>query len=197
MPNWCNNNIEIESDKEFTKFLKSVVDEDSNVENFFLKTLHIDNDGDDDWYNANLRQIGCKWDVISHVNFEENGKIFISFDSPWSPPIAGIESLAKEYKLSLNFYYEECGCEYIGRGSIDKLGYDSEETWEGRKYLKGHYIINGIGHIYDILDVVEPDDLYDFVKKYTDDLSLDDFTKLQHAIHNEQDSIAIELLKLN
>ena len=101
MPNWCNNNIEIESDKEFTKLLKSVVDEDSNVENFFLKTLHIDNSGDDDWYNANIRQIGCKWDVISNVFFEENDKILLSFDSPWSPPIAGIKALAIEYKLSL------------------------------------------------------------------------------------------------
>ena len=194
MPNWCNNTVEIQSNEKFTKLLQSLVDDESSIEDFFKQTLQIDNSSDDDWYGANCRDIGCKWDIQTDVSFETSNIVFLSFDSAWSPPIAGIRQLAARHNLSLDFYYEESGELYIGRGTIDKNGYFSEEIWFGNNYLKGQYIINGIEHIYHHVDSY--DNIDDFIKIWATDISDKDFKILKHALINEINNIVIKLLKL-
>ena len=194
MPNWCNNTVEIQSNEKFTKLLKSLVDSESNIDDFFKETIYIDNSGDDDWYSHNCRDIGCKWDVQTSVSFVSDNMIVLSFDSAWSPPIAGIKQLALEHNISLDFYYEESGELYIGRGSIDKCGYFSDEEWFGDDYLKGQYVINGIEHIYEHVDCY--DNIDGFINIWANDLSQAERKILNYALTNELDNIVIGLLNL-
>jgi hypothetical protein len=194
MPNWCNNTVEIQGDEIFTKLIKGLVDDESTIDDFFKQTLQIDNSGDDDWYHANNRDIGCKWDVQAHVSFESNSIIVIFFDSAWAPPMEGIKHLASKYNISLEFYYEESGELYIGRGSIDKDGRYFDEEWFGDDYLKGQYVTNGIEHIYE--DVDSHDNVADFIEIWAEDLSIEDAKLLKNALNNQLDITVIELLQL-
>lgn len=194
MPNWCNNTVEIQSNEKFTKLLKSLVDSESNIDDFFKETIYIDNSGDDDWYDANCRDIGCKWDVQTYVSFVSDNIIVLSFDSPWTPPITGIKYLALEHNLSLEFNYLESGDEYVGKGSIDQDGYFSYQVWSDNNYLKGLYALDGIDSIYEHVDCY--DNIDGFINIWANDLSDKDSEILKHALRDEISHIVIELLKL-
>lgn len=61
------------------------------------------------WYNWNVRNWGCKWDVSDvDTNFDGLEGLFYSFSTPWAPPLPAMKKLAAQYPtLRLEFEYEE------------------------------------------------------------------------------------------
>ena len=195
MPNWCRNTVIIQSNKSFSNVLKGLVDEGSVIDPFFKKTLNIDNSDSSKWYNANCRDIGCKWDVDAYVSFQEDDCIFLTFDSPWSPPIAGLKELAEAYKLDLEFDYDEPNMMFIGKGSISHDGDFHQDIWQDSDYLTGLYhIYAGMNAVYDYIDCYGC--IKSFLEDYADDLSEDNSEILKKAIQQEDSSMVIKLLKL-
>jgi len=88
----------------------------------------------DNWYDWNIRNWGCKWDVgISDDNefldtsMDElkDGGVQYNFDTAWSPPSEAIEKLSTQHpNLTFKLYYEEeqgwgAEVEYInGEGKV-------------------------------------------------------------------------------
>ncbi|WP_150468548.1 hypothetical protein [Francisella sp. SYW-9] len=195
MPNWCSNTVKIQSNKEFSNVLKGLIDKDSIINLFFKKTLDIDNSSSSNWYHDNCRDIGCKWDIDAYVTFSKDDSIFITFDSPWSPPIAGLIELSESYKLNLEFDYDEPNICFIGKGSINANGDVDQDIWQGNEYLKGLYQLHeDINTIYDYIDCYGCID--SFLTEYADDLSDADFNDLKIAIQQEDNPTVIRLLNL-
>ena len=71
----------------------------------------------DNWYDWNIRNWGCKWDVgISDSNefldtsIDElkDGGVQYNFDTAWSPPVEAIEKLSTQHpNVTFRLYYEE------------------------------------------------------------------------------------------
>lgn len=71
----------------------------------------------DNWYDWNIRNWGCKWDVGISDNNEflgtsmdelKDGGIQYNFDTAWSPPTEAIEKLSSQHpNLTFRLYYEE------------------------------------------------------------------------------------------
>ena len=73
------------------------------------------------WYDWNITNWGCKWDVAVADNEEypeteliadypngENHVLVYQFDTPWSPPVPAMLKLSEQYpKLLLTLSYEE------------------------------------------------------------------------------------------
>ncbi len=88
----------------------------------------------DNWYDWNIRNWGCKWDVGISDNNEflgtsmdelKDGGIQYNFDTAWSPPCEAIEKLSSQHpNLTFKLYYEEeqgwgAEVEYInGEGKV-------------------------------------------------------------------------------
>ena len=133
MPNWCWNHLEVSGDeKQLQEFVeKSLVkDEHSLIEsrlehdNFsFEGTLPR---GDrEDWYNWSLDNWGTKWDACEpYIDHNDIDYFAVSFESAWSPPIAWIKNIMKDFPdLSFTLEYEEPGMCFGGRllAQHDKL----------------------------------------------------------------------------
>jgi hypothetical protein len=84
---------------------------------------------DNSWYNWNIRNWGCKWDVTNPelCSEEENGENLVlvyQFDTPWSPPVPVMQKLSEQYPTLLL-----------------TLSYEEEQGWGGEmEFLKGECI---------------------------------------------------------
>jgi hypothetical protein len=93
----------------------------------------------DNWYDWNIRNWGCKWDVAVSDNNEflgtsmdelKDGGIQYNFDTAWSPPSEAIEKLSSQHpNLTFKLYYEEeqgwgAEVEYINGQGKTILEYD-------------------------------------------------------------------------
>jgi hypothetical protein len=91
--------------------------------------------GAKDWYDWNVKNWGTKWNVTasiysdsservpgySTVNKPENRVVKLEFDSAWSPPIAAITMLAKQFpKVDIYHTYDESGCDFAGYNMYSK-----------------------------------------------------------------------------
>lgn len=95
----------------------------------------------DNWYDWNIRNWGCKWDVgiaddnhFVDTSMDElkDGGVQYNFDTAWSPPSEAIEKLSSQHpNLTFKLYYEEeqgwgAEVEYInGEGKVI-LEYDDK-----------------------------------------------------------------------
>ena len=95
----------------------------------------------DNWYDWNIRNWGCKWDVgiaddnhFVDTSMDElkDGGVQYNFDTAWSPPSEAIEKLSSQHPtLTFKLYYEEeqgwgAEVEYInGEGKVI-LEYDDK-----------------------------------------------------------------------
>jgi hypothetical protein len=71
----------------------------------------------DNWYDWNIRNWGCKWDVAISDNEDfrdtsmdelKDGGVQYNFDTAWSPPSEAIEKLSTQHpNLTFKLYYEE------------------------------------------------------------------------------------------
>ena len=62
------------------------------------------------WYDYNVKTFGCKWDTRVEIGSENNGRITLLVDTPWSAPNNWLRTLSKNYpELSFNLHaiYED------------------------------------------------------------------------------------------
>ena len=143
MPNWCYNHLEVTGDeKQLQKFVeKSTTNIERDDEFSFNgtysmpKTLRITAGthlsfiekikkyinirlyGYDNWYNWSIANWGTKWDACeSNICHNDIDYFAVSFESAWSPPIALIDNIMKDFPdLCFTLEYEEPGMCFGGR----------------------------------------------------------------------------------
>jgi len=134
MPNWCNNSVIVNGDKEsidrFEKFLN-----DNNGKEWFdfilpcpeelkestadfsvndTKQILIEKYGHADWYSWSLENWGCKWNCDAQDWNRDDDTITFWFDSPWGPPI-NLYIEMENQGFSVDAYYHEEGVAFVGR----------------------------------------------------------------------------------
>jgi hypothetical protein len=194
MPNWCSNNIFITGDEEKIKFLKNVIEngipsdkrQESNV---FMTLVGIPPNMDlleyeTKWYGTNIDNWGTKWDVSydeSYFEFDKN-QIRMSPDTAWSPPTGFCKSLAMNYGVTVEMYYEEPGNDFCGKTIITEDGDVQEEDYG---YCEGKYHFDEEGFWNEIINNIE------FAKE--DDVPLEEFVE-DYQYVSEEDKKEIEKL---
>ena len=141
MPNWCENELYINADKEEDmKELKSLLDEtleiskDNNCAIGLLNAIiempkaledtKKGSDGDaENWYDWRVANWGTKWDVECYETTMEEKYMSFKFDSAYAPPTRWLEVVAQLFpKLSFTLKYDEPGMGFMGvakgRGNI-------------------------------------------------------------------------------
>jgi len=152
MPNWCNNFIEIQGDKKtitkLSRIIKGSNNSDDNSRGVFAaligtKPFVTAEDYDKGaWYDANNSWFGTKWDISydEHSFTFEDESISIQCETAWSPPIPFLATLCEMYGVSGVITYEEGGCDFAGRTTIDNEGNIVEE--EDYTYNEGLYVLD-------------------------------------------------------
>jgi len=194
MPNWCSNSITITGDTNKIKLIKNVIEkgipEDKRKDaNVFMTLVGIPPDMnlheyETKWYGTNIDNWGTKWDVSydeSYFEFGEN-QITLSPETAWSPPIGFAKSLAKNYGVKVEMYYEEPGCDFCGKTIITEDGTMTEEDYD---FVHGKYVFDKESFWNEIINNIE------FAKE--DDVSLEDFM-LDYDYVTEEDKKEIEKL---
>ena len=142
MPNWCWNHLEVTGDeKQLRKFVEKSENCPEGSEFTFNgtypmpKTLRITAGthlsfiekikkyinirlyGYDNWYNWSIANWGTKWDACeSNICHNDIDYFAVSFESAWSPPIAWIDNIMKDFPdLCFTLEYEEPGMCFGGR----------------------------------------------------------------------------------
>lgn len=114
MPNWCNNTIEIQAEKEMIDNFESFLNDSEGKDWFtFFKPLpeKLKEEG---WYEWSVENWGCKWncDAQDWQRTDEN-TIRFWFDSPWAPPIALYHTM-HEMDFEVTASYHEEGMCFVG-----------------------------------------------------------------------------------
>jgi len=190
----CSNSITITGDEEKIKFLKNVIENGIPTEkrqeaNVFMTLVGIPPDMnlyeyEQKWYGTNIDNWGTKWDVAyneSYFSFEDT-EITMSPDTAWSPPIGFAQSLARNYGVKVEMYYEEPGSDFCGKTIITEDGTLTEEDYD---FVHGKYVFDKEGFWNEIINNIE------FAKE--DDVSLENFI-LDYGYVNEEDKKEIEKL---
>ena len=143
MPNWCWNHLEVTGDeiqlREFVEKSTTNIERDDefsfNGTYSMPKTLRITAGthlsfiekikkyinirlyGYDNWYNWSIANWGTKWDACeSNICHNDIDYFAVSFESAWSPPIAWIDNIMKDFPdLCFTLEYEEPGMCFGGR----------------------------------------------------------------------------------
>ena len=139
MPNWCYNNVKIESygHPSLSKDMKNSLSEDKDLFIQFVPQPKFEND--QDWYMWNVNNWGTKWDVTTNSVQFIGDDLEFSFDSAWAPPIQFYEHL-QELGFLVDAKYYEPGMCFVGAyydGSdecYDYSGMNSEEVAEALPY---------------------------------------------------------------
>lgn len=152
MPNWCNNFIEIQGDKKTIQKLIRIIkssdisgDDSRGVFSALIGTEPSVTAEDYDkggWYNANTSWFGTKWDISfdeGNYTFEDES-ISFSCETAWSPPVQFLATLCGMYGVTAEIRYEEGGCDFAGRTTLDNEGNIIEE--EDYRYNEGIYILD-------------------------------------------------------
>jgi hypothetical protein len=144
MPNWVNNEVLIERNKDIEIILNKYRGTDIGM----METL-VGKTNNDDWYQGNIDFWGTKWDVaFSQVSWEINESfIKLLFNTAWSPPIPFLERLYIKYFVKYEIYYfDEM---YCFSGAMYYYGYDSF----GEFFVEGEYI--ELSKLYDELTLIK------------------------------------------
>lgn len=84
--------------------------------------------GYSDWYTWANIEWGTKWvmDVTGYDYHPEQGVIYISGNTAWSPPIGLLEKISQKFGVKVSLTYTEEGMDFIGASVIiDGVTYDS------------------------------------------------------------------------
>jgi len=158
MPNWCENNLILGHKDEdriklVEKTVRNILDtssddlkEEQGLMNSFVPRPSKEVLGDNGWYDWEIKNWGCKWDIYEQWNhdpkpyFDEEKKLHcieLGFDSAWSPPIAFYTTM-EERGFYVHATFLEAGCDFIGRYtegvdttySLDDVPKTDEELYE-------------------------------------------------------------------
>lgn len=156
MPNWCNNTLTLEGDKQEIQQVKHLLFKDPvNCKEFsfncavpqpenlsheavtFEQMDEMRKNGIPHWYDWNNANWGTKWDACNEFDTQvENNKIVIYFDSAWSPPTEWFYSFLQQIdpsnEIRVELKYFEVGMDFAGSYFRDSNG-EIGET-EGRIY---------------------------------------------------------------
>ena len=141
MPNWCNNVVELahkdptmierardafnrgELLNEFVpvpadlKIVAGCVSDEAEQKKLEEDTArNVQKYGYGNWYDYCVNEWGTKWDVGGEgyeVEIQEDGRITLSFDSAWAPPVAAYEKML-EQGFEIRAYYYEPGMCFAG-----------------------------------------------------------------------------------
>lgn len=130
MPNWCENNLIIEGNKEDMKELLDLTTKEFDFDRIVPMPEHQENN----WYDWNNNNWGTKWNARD-VNFEywefKDGMTYeFNFLTAWSPPIPIVDALMFKFpKLDINLKYSEPGLMYAGEyGTDGDIQFTEEEA---------------------------------------------------------------------
>ena len=96
------------------------------------------------WFDSNVNWFGTKWDVsYSECQFDFNDDHIVMMPSTaWSPPIYFVSNLCKMYGVTAVMDYDEGGCNFCGRATIDIDGGIEVEDYgynEGKYHFDNEY----------------------------------------------------------
>lgn len=140
MPNWCYNELVVSGDaKQLAKFKKKAhrpADDEQDETDLSLANLYPEPDynkvkvlptfpkivGNNDpvepsqaWWDWRVQHWGTKWDITAELVDDDEERLQYQFDSAWSPPVAWLEKVAKDFpKLDFRLKYEEEGVGFLG-----------------------------------------------------------------------------------
>lgn len=142
MPNWCNNRLAISTYNQFDYKEEDKDKAREQIKEFLCKAEVVEENGEvvnalsmnslypmpkelegtkapsdnPNWYDWRVEHWGTKWDIDGCLNYDDEDYLEYSFESAWSPPVAFLEKVSKDFPL-LRFIlkYEEEGCGFLGR----------------------------------------------------------------------------------
>ena len=126
MPNWCYNSATLHHDSKevIDGFEQELLKEDAQPFNHLRPRPASE---EENWYDWNINNWGCKWDVsMMDWEREDDNTIVMHFDSAWSPPTTLYEYLETE-GWTVRALYHEPGMGFAGRfedGFDDYYNYD-------------------------------------------------------------------------
>ena len=137
MPNWCSINFVVTGS---TQRIQAFYDflEERNGKDWFDFFVEPAKEDDENWYNHNLENYGCKWNCEAgswSIQDLDDGrsKIVLDFESPWAPPTKLYETLAEVASLEIYAEYCEEGIGFVGKfedGEDDCYEYDNLDDLE-------------------------------------------------------------------
>ena len=116
----------IVSEKEYEKKYQEALEESKRLKNKGIDHLALPitkkmskellkKYGSLNWYDWRVANWGTKWDVNAKLRIDDETYLAYSFDSAWSPPIAWLEKVVKQFpKLHFKLKYEEEGIGFMG-----------------------------------------------------------------------------------
>ena len=127
MPNWCNNDLFIQGDKQSINKLKEelFVMNNGKLGLTFNKIVPMPNGyiESGEWYDWSISNWGTKWDADTYVVEISEEEIYSSFSTAWEPPISFLYALSKKYpELKIQCYFVEEGMEICGTFYSDENG---------------------------------------------------------------------------
>jgi len=111
MPNWCRNNLTINSKD---KVLIDKFNESLRSEGFFQ--FFIPNPAGNWEYSWSVENWGTKWDIRGdeiQIIQDDDDRIIVDFDTAWGPPIQFYSKL-EELGYEVHAMYDEPGMEFCG-----------------------------------------------------------------------------------
>lgn len=123
MPNWCVNNVYIETTpEEIAAIVEAIQSDDDRGLLHYLRPEpeHVENDTSGvmpNWYNWRVANWGTKWEVQAEITSHsvEGGWINLSFESAWSPPVEALDYWASQSThRQFNIRYIEWGMAFCG-----------------------------------------------------------------------------------
>jgi hypothetical protein len=117
MPNWCSNVVVIShiepSKLDVIRNAVKVAAEASTGEHFFNTLVPRPVNEEENWYNWNVTNWGCKWDVEPQITEDTGDSITLTFDTAWAPPIQFYnEMVERDYEVRA--FYVEPGMAFAG-----------------------------------------------------------------------------------
>ena len=156
MPNWCMNQLTVkgtksklaafrkkaktaESDFSFEPFLPMPKELGNSVANFKENPEMVIKYGFSSWYQRNCNVLGTKWDVKGELDCIDSTQLGYTFDSAWSPPIAGVIRLSEKFlDLEFTLTFDEPGMDFAGEVVIKGGEIVSETTTKSPSNAEMH-----------------------------------------------------------
>ena len=153
MPNWCENVLDIDGDKEeIARFVKENTTKNGCLS--FQKALPLP-ENEEDWFNWCCDNWGTKWDISSEDDEDDydakmrEDATSVGFYTAWSPPINWLQYVALMYPtLKFELRYGEPGNNFSGYIVIQNDEILEEEEGDCGVYYSDKYCENCEDYIY-------------------------------------------------